>query len=248
VAMTFWPWGFWKSLRMVHEVRWIRLAAYVVLLIVPLYLVVCAGHGVAAWCVWRRYCRCAIVDIPSPVWVVTQSAVLPYSDEPPGWVTVRRSGGPGTRTFCFPAPSKQPRADWGAVLAGSLVPLTGAVLALCPAGLLALPVSRRRAKVRAAHVVRVALYSSAFLLYPVGNLITGRLWARPLWDLGLSRVLQCSTPLVYAVVPALLVAWWGCATGRYLKMKHAWGVSVAVVVMSGLAAVLAAVVLYLLFG
>jgi hypothetical protein len=242
--VALWPWGFWNSLKMTHDVQWGRIAAYLVLLVVPLYLFVCVAHGVAAWATWCEYSRIGCTNMPSPASVIAQSVILPYSSSSPGAVTV--PGRRGRFTVMFPSPSQQHRVDWFDLEAATmLLPFLG-VAVLCPAGFLALPVSRRRAKVRYAHIHRVTLYSMTFLLAPIAGLYT-----HSVLELAgdFSRVARW---LVYAVsaatlgFPVLLVAWWSCATGRYLKIRHAWGVGLAVVAMASLATMLTIVLIVLM--
>ena len=46
---------------------------------------------------------------------------------------------------------------------------------------------------------------------------------------------QITVTTAYLSLYIVMISWWGLATSRYLKMKHAWGVGVAVCVMSGIA-------------
>jgi hypothetical protein len=241
-VVAWWPWGFWKSLKMTHDARWPRIVAYVLLLAVPLYVFVSVSHGLAAWAVWKDYSAYGVGRLPSPVRVVAQSMLFPYSNSPPGTMTM--PGRPWLSSS-FPPPARQPRADWNRLESwGALLPVVVVVL-LCPAGFLALPVSRRRAKVRYAHIHRVTLYSMTFLLLPMCGLFT---------DSPLSMASRYS-PIVWALrgavlgaslgFPVVLVVWWSCATGRYLKIAHAWGVGLAVVLMAFLATTVASVLVVL---
>ncbi|MHC4828146.1 MAG: hypothetical protein ACYTEY_16450, partial [Planctomycetota bacterium] len=61
-----------------------------------------------------------------------------------------------------------------------------------------------------------------------------------------ARILWVAAVAAIVVEPVLLVIWWSCATGRYLKIRHPWGVGLAVVVMAMLSTVLTAILIYLL--
>ncbi|MHC5007070.1 MAG: hypothetical protein ACYTGF_06895 [Planctomycetota bacterium] len=247
MAMTLWPWGFWRSLKMSHEMRWRRIAAYLVMLVLPLYLLQGVWHGAAAWAYWDYVYGNGALVMPPRVKVVVQSAVLPYSDTSPGVVTFQATRSrPAPVAWPFPPPAQQPRVDWGALVDGPVVPMLVGMLVLCPAGFLALPVSRRRAKVRYAHIHRVTLYSLTFVVLPISAMPAESLIRDVLWQLPAAQPLWGVPVIGVYALPLLLVIWWSCATGRYLKIRHAWGVGLAVVVMALLVTLLAFVLPYAL--
>jgi hypothetical protein len=113
----------------------------------------------------------------------------------------------------------------------------------------ALPVSRRRAKVRWAHIMRVAAYGVGLLfvmwillvtvivLDHIESIIPAVSW--------FVRVLEAMRIIVALLMLGLLpgyVVWWSLATSRYLKMPHAWGIGIAVVLIGALASMLVMVV------
>lgn len=57
LAFTVWPWGFWRSLRMHHEIRWRRIIAYLVLLSASTYILFSVGQGLIAVRVWSALQR-----------------------------------------------------------------------------------------------------------------------------------------------------------------------------------------------
>ncbi len=96
-----------------------------------------------------------------------------------------------------------------------------------------LPQSRRKARVRWAHVLRIACYASVFLLLPLAILT---LWAQ-LNMLMLQGATLDSGPMFlicFVVLPVGLMIWWGTAIGRYLRMPHAWAIAVAVIIVGTL--------------
>jgi hypothetical protein len=110
----------------------------------------------------------------------------------------------------------------------NLVPVLGclafatAVLAIFPFSLAVLPISRRRAKVRWSHIARVAAYSvviPTITILMCAALALGHvLTSQPAWAWWAATV-------ALAGPPALTVAWWWAAIGRYLKMPHAFAIA-----------------------
>lgn len=102
-----------------------------------------------------------------------------------------------------------------------------------PLGFLALPISRKKAKVRWVHIVRIALYGQAFSALAIVILIGGTI----LWMItgGSPR----SIWLCLGAVPsALLVIWWCSAVRYYLRLPHAIAVGIALSIMAGLVIVM----------
>ncbi len=146
-----------------------------------------------------------------------------------------------------------PPTDWHVTRDQEVFGLAAAVFLLvhvgCAAGFLALPVSRRREKVRWDHIGRVVAYGAVLLVVPMWGVFFGAaIMQQP--D-ALARVIGgmtywvCTAVATFGLVP-LEIVWWSTATGRYLKMRHAWGVGASVVVMSALAVALLATVTWLL--
>lgn len=99
---------------------------------------------------------------------------------------------------------------------------------LVPAGFVLLPVSRRRAKVRWAHIGRVLVYS-AFI--PVTLVCAGALLfavppPRPIGFAGFAWLLTTWC------VPICVIIWWSIAIDRYLHLQHAVEVSIVLCVLS----------------
>ena len=120
---------------------------------------------------------------------------------------------------------------------------TGCFL-LCPLGFIALPQSRRQAKVRWGHIVRIFMYSAGGWALIMALI----LWSGPSRmgaQIGLTPWLYQRILMVTILfTPTFLLVWWSLATGRYLKMRHAWGVGLAVTTMAGLGAAIMAVTHY----
>ena len=171
------------------------------------------------------------------VTVVGQAVLLPFSDRSPGTFTPR-----GSRGMAFPYPPPKVTIVW--LWDDPILVIMLAVVVICPFGFLALPVSRRQAKVRYRHILRVTAYSSAFLLLPlVAHNAMPVL--RKLDHYAVGEILLGAGYVAPWAIPPLLFIWWGLATSRYLRMRHPWGVGLAVLVMATLAAFLAVLLVYL---
>lgn len=123
-------------------------------------------------------------------------------------------------------------------LSGSAVHATATALAMAlwmwllqPASFLLLPVSRRRARIRWEHLVRIAAYGS---FAPAAVIVA----ATVLIGLGLAqgtgRPLGLAHDLLRYGIILMLVAWWAAATARYLQMPHSLGVAVLLTLLVGL--------------
>jgi hypothetical protein len=95
----------------------------------------------------------------------------------------------------------------------------GWIFLILPLGFLLLPISRRRAKVRFGHIVRVACYGLfiAVLIVFAAQLLVALGYAWP----GSQRA--CDNTIAFVTfLPSLvlLAAWWAVAIKRYLRMPH----------------------------
>lgn len=127
------------------------------------------------------------------------------------------------------------------LLAAFLMPLTFRLL----------PVTLRRCKVRKEHLVRIALYSTPWVLLWAGPLMRVIAWAllKVNWMLGMrgpgidlyriSGMFDNRTAVIVVPVCALWLSLaWGFACSRYLKLPYAWAVALAMVIISTLASLL----------
>ncbi len=109
--------------------------------------------------------------------------------------------------------------------------LVMAMHACCGLAFAALPITRRRCKVRWSHIVRVTLHGYALFFGP---------FAMAIMAVGAQEVpLPSGIPMTLAILTWLLlvpseVCWWSVATSTYLRMPHAWGVGIAVVMIGAL--------------
>jgi hypothetical protein len=225
-ARSWLPWPFWSALRMSHPIRWRRLVVYLGLLALVLYVAFALMHGLAAWQTWREtmyYSSGTATTGGGPVF--WQAAALPLSNEPVG-----SFASAGWSAWSYETPLGVFAYAWR----GLTVLLLTVLLMHAGCGLTyaALPITRRRCKVRWSHVVRVTLYGyvlvmPAVFLYLVATPPT-------MSGAGIGSLLAPVAVGAWLAIPPLEVAWWTAATSRYLRMPHAWGVGIAVTLVGGL--------------
>ena len=224
---TFWPWSFWSSLHMSHPSRWPRLAGYCGVLVIVMYVTFALSNGLLAWAHWSEQARGTMFTPMTPGLVVfAQAALLPLSDTSVGWFRVNT--GPVRAPFPYATPLDYVTGFWMDYWKVVFFVLTAHTI--CGVAFVMLPMTRRIAKVRASHVVRVTLYGYGLLL-PTAVLTTLML---VMYEIALPGA-ALAIPLVvlaWLMLPALEVMWWSVATSHYLKMRHPWGIGVAVVILS----------------
>lgn len=103
---------------------------------------------------------------------------------------------------------------------------------MMPLGFVLVPASRRIARVRWAHVIRIAAYSFMLLWIPLLTMLFSLPKGNTVWPLEYQRMLGWLGLTCFVVTPVALFIWWRYAIGNYLKMPHARGLSASVLVMS----------------
>jgi hypothetical protein len=97
-------------------------------------------------------------------------------------------------------------------------------LMAAPLGFVLLPISRRLARVRWRHLIRIALYSFMIFLIPLG----ADCYIQMTGEFGRALVIM---PWFITIASALAgLLWWSAATRNYLRIPHAWAVGVYVLV------------------
>ena len=228
--MTFRPWSFWGTLRMQHPVRWRPLVVYIAVIVIAFYVLFCLGQGALSfqqWYGWRNP-TFPLAPIHYSTYEIFHAALLPLSDRSPA-----PAAAPPFYLFFSPRDFYLHR--WSGLFHLGLSFLL--FHALCAAGFLALPISRRMTKVRWSHVIRAAVYGVA-LMVPAGVLaaVGSALCGADLFAPNTAgRVLLAIAALATVAVLPAEVVWWSVVSGRYMKLRHPWGVGVAVVLMAALA-------------
>jgi hypothetical protein len=239
---TYWPWAFWSSLSLAGPIRWRRIVAYWIVIAAGLYA---AAGGLAAREAWRydrnRSQALMSAGLPAlaldlrPVAYAFAAPISPVALNDP----MDGRGAPASVPMFLPSrPSPLRAIEHSAGVAAQAALWFLAMHGCAAIAFAALPVSRRRAKVRFAHVTRVAAYGAALVVAPAVLLAAAR-WADEAWFGGPSALAliipQAAATLAWIALPFLDLAWWSVATKRYLRMPHAWGVGLAVVIIGMLA-------------
>ncbi len=248
LLMMFLPWRFWSQLKMPHELRPRALAAFCLVLLALLYVSFGITQGVAVSRAispsvsnWQRVFSTAYAvvlplssDPPSQYYVATgwgPAGTLPT----PLWVTARhfdRIGSHSDFSIALLTGNVDGIFGTGTFRLAIRFLLTSLLMFLCtPIGFLLLPISRRRAKVRWSHIVRITVYSLVLFVYLFMYALLRFGFLRDYWWVSAGPLYRELQHLVLWVTPLLLLIWWSFAISRYLKMSHAWGVGLAIVVM-----------------
>lgn len=187
----------------------------------------------------------ATIDL-APERAVIEAVLFPFAEH--SWGSIRDLPRRNVaRLHPYPAPSQLYAAsasDSGIVIGttGGLWPRSGEAMGvmnfvrwsvlwqafswglfiLMPLMMLALPASRRRAKIRWAHIGRVLAYS---IIVPVGLVVVSTLagCAAMFIDGVRAELLRTYALHVQHFGPwILLPAWWACAIGLYLRIPRGW--------------------------
>lgn len=217
LTMTFWPWGFWKSLKMTHDPRWRRLSAFFFLIVAVCYIAFAISSGVVGFAhsaeIKRNPSVSTTVGTPT---VVLRCVLSPFSRYSPGIVKGSTWSEP------YWSPYEIFGSTWELVCSGGI----GFAIAQVTTafGFVILPVSRRIARVRWAHIFRVAVYAVG-LTVPMVVLncvlvVTEDIAYQTSYNGPLSSVAELGIP-VAGVLPMLAhILWWSIATSRYLRMAR----------------------------
>ena len=206
------PWRFWSELRMSHEIRWSRIIVMWIILLIVIYFSMGATQALQYARLVRWGLSPGFITIGDMVRDCAANFVAPFSPIDTVWT--------GT---CM----RYAAQVWGDGLKPAIYFLLANVI--MAAGFLLLPISRRRAKVRYPHVLRILVYGLAFVMPPFIILALGVIGARryALFD----WAEEWRLPSLVLTLAAFMV-WWSLATSRHLRMPHAWGIGA---VLTGIA-------------
>jgi len=258
------PWWFWKSVRMTMTVRW-PLWTYPLRLAVLLLLLSCVATGArtaltlpewpqrdassrivavlgAGLMPWRREPIDHVMARIAPWWVARSSASLQqHRPIPSHWL--QPIGVDATGPYYRRAVTQAaPESVWIAVRRTgwrTLSPTLSACV-VATASFIALPIVRRRAKVRWVHVFRAGLYGlglSAFLvmvtwcldLRAVHQMASGNSAMR--WLYSWATFNQRWNTAELRLFPLLLLLWWWCVARFSMRVEKPLAVALAVTVM-----------------
>ncbi len=125
-----------------------------------------------------------------------------------------------------------PRGCWSdaASAVGVRLPLVIVAILCSVAAFVALPIARRRAKVRGAHLVRSAFYLAigTLPLLVVLLLVIDACRPQRRWQPGGLLTGDWSDAVIVVPLGAVLTWWWWVAAHRYLRMERPWAVALSV--------------------
>jgi hypothetical protein len=223
-----WPWGFWKRIDITCEVRPKRLVLFIAVLLILTYVAVGLSNVAAEM-------RDALFP-PAPIGATALVGFVgpTYPTTVGGWVT----------TALVPWLGGYWRPYWTPVLGVAAALLF--VHILSTTGFLVLPMSRRVAKVRWIHVFRIATYGTTLLVPVILCWLLAAVVSIYDWFLG-DRFNRFAIVVTVAFVPAHVI-WWSTACGRYLRMRHPWGIGIVLTTLGFLLTLHLMVVLFLVTG
>jgi hypothetical protein len=213
---TWWwaarPWVFWRRVELWHPISARRLLAWPLILLLAMH-VVSALLRLSAWApglaheVWRRHV------LPKGWW---EGMVNAWTDP---FVHFRAQG---------PASAWTLRADWSFPQPEFFWPVLATTLAW-PSMLMALPTTRRLARVQGPQVLRAAVYSFAWVVAAAAPAVMAsaldvELTARNLlhlaWDSSAAWWTLRAGPAWYPVLSAWLGVWWWATLQRGWRMER----------------------------
>jgi len=219
--MMLLPWKFWRQLKMSHEVKWIKLGLFFVCL------------------VFVSYTYAVLVGNASILFIILTNGMNWY----------------GANSYfedlAFPILA---HPYYSGELMRLLLQTNTALfvisllafMTLLPIGFVLLPVSRRKAKVKLVHLLRIAIYGISIVFMPflvivfyVGfDIVNQNVLG---WILIGNLVLPGSQFFIYWGPYPMIICWWAVATTHYLKMPHGWAVSIllSIVVILSIALLIA---------
>lgn len=237
--MSAMPWIFWRRVRMEHPIRWGRLACAVG--------VVVFGLIILAHLSSRER---------SPIVTGLMDLVLDQFDGQTFMgITFEPSFGVrlNTRALHQLWPYGMPNITQIFSAADAVVMMSAVLM---PAMFLLLPATLRRCRVRSAHLIRIMLYASPWIMLFATSLISVLAPALNALNWKLSGsfsidldwiVTMLEDRLAIAVIPAcgvwLLIAW-GFACARYLRLPRPWGVAASLAAISIMASMLIVIMVW----
>ena len=250
LVLFFRPRKFWHDLKMVHKPRAGRILALALPVLLLLYLAFALSVGHRTYKQFKKLNQDYISTPFHPEAYGIYAIINPFSNYQFTYTrttvltTLTQTTTSPRRYANWIAKNLRPSLFWKEVsqqirnpqftpfrgrMRMSVVIVQGLMLvALCPLAFMVLPQSLRKAKVRWQHLARVALYSSLIIVPPLGLYMRNGNggwnfhWWLPQW------LVPCS--LIYMLTG--LIIWWSLAAKHYLKLPHAWGVGVSMVVLA----------------
>jgi len=241
VARSYLPWKFWRELKMSHPIRPSRLAAYAIAMVLLIVVLLYASHALHVWNYWRDFVSRSATAPVTPYVTMVEPLLRPFAHEsviarnPKRWRSIGWSD--------YPTPREQLIAHFKPGVASIMLPMSAGILtmALLPMTFALLPVSRKRARVRWAHIARISCYSASLFLAlaTVALLAEAPHESREYFFHRIQESFPAPgwyRPLALYGVPLAVVGWWFFAIRSYLRMSEPALLTLAV----GLLAIFAA--------
>jgi hypothetical protein len=243
----FWPALVWRRVQMFHETRWRRLCAFLCLWMLVLAVLLMFSTGLAAWAHGRAMIAGTGTTAPSrSAWgTFWHAASQPLSTSATTFVWSAPTGPGANLTSSGISPVRtvtmrgnSPR-EWllnQIERVGPPLALLLAIPACAALAFAALPISRRRAKVRWSHIARVTLYLYGMALPLTILILLSHAIARvdAFTDLFIMPAIEALTLAAVVLFWPWMTLFWASAAGSYLRMEHRWPVALSVVVIGSL--------------
>jgi hypothetical protein len=229
LGRVFRPRKFWRWVRIEAPAHRRRMWLFVVLALVLLHLSAVITYGVGlAWLTWDASQQPGLVGLWQ--WFEDSSEQLLSAASMFLWINEGYFVGRSSFRFDL----------YVTVLPPPLLACLATLL--IPVAFFALPQSMRACRVRRGHLVRVLAYSAV----PIPLLLIAATGLGMLWDWGfygrggywrMYETVSHALPWLQALLVFVWqVVWWHAAVRHYLRMPHAWAVSVAITLIATLAA------------
>lgn len=227
---------FWRSIPMRLPLHWDRLVLLNVVILIAAYLLLCTiSAATTGGYLWKARASPGTTIVANDMQAIATSLVMPWAPEPIGSITI--VGRP------LPMSLRSPREllslIWLRGHIGVVTHLAVGSLAFMPLVFIVLPIARRRAKVRWAHIGRIALYTPAVIFLPLGILFAAdAMRTVDRWTSGdvwlLDMLAWLGDWLAMVIPPALVLSfwwWWRSACRHYLRMQRADLVAISIVLI-----------------
>lgn len=217
---ALWPWSLWRGLRMEQKTAPRRVIAFLIVCVLAAHLAIIAAR---LWEIFGSWRPSVLLATPIGDW----------------WAYREVQQGVGAIAWPYVAD------EWPRVLTVDAMTLWLVLRAAAvPLGFVALGKTMKHARVRWAHLWRVCAYSmvgvlaitaGACLVSCVERIsFTSGLWPVEFYSSRLQNAAQVAIgfPGRFGLTALWLTAFWLVAIRRYLRLPHAWGVVLAMVVLA----------------
>ena len=261
LLMSCWPWRFWRTLQLQHEIRWGRIAAYLLMIAMLMYFVFAANISSSIYLEWGAI-DAQIQESSRTVAVVSENIrknMLLKGRPAERYILKRRPSGALLAAHAFLLPLTEtiiveyefidnsmmyqtylPKQRANELIERVLIRLRGnhytltksilfpfALLLLMPILFALVPRSLRVAKVRAAHLLRISMYSLALPFVATAFGLNEMLQTTASPSFGIELMWQSIGLISFVALPIIAILWWSVAISKYLRMHAPWRLAIA---------------------